>query len=108
MGPDLVMAARTVSDLQDERAKGFIAHSLQIRKIDSPKLRKPPPPHYFLIELTGRVDIDRQWYDEGEGSLCPVCNEWSPRPGGKYSWGGKMHIPLLETWDGSDLLQYGN
>jgi len=57
MGPDLVMVARTVSDLQDERAKGFIAHSLQIHKIDSPKLQKPPPPQHFLIELIGRVDI---------------------------------------------------
>ncbi|MDB6074557.1 MAG: hypothetical protein JWO89_2197, partial [Verrucomicrobiaceae bacterium] len=33
---------------------------------------------------------------------------WSPKKGGKHRYGDKVKVPLLKTWDGSDLVKVRN
>jgi len=98
------------SDMLDNGMTGFVAHPIRISAadIESEVLRKLPIPQYYLLETTGCVDIDRQLFDEFDGELCEVCHNWCPRPGGKYSYGTKVTVPLLSTWDGSDLVAIRN
>jgi hypothetical protein len=103
----LVFSERLVRGMQEAKMKGFVAHPLVIDKIDSPVLRDTPMPKYYLVEVTGRVDFDRQLFDEHEGLLCPTCETWRPKPKGKYGFEDKMMLPLLNTWDGSDLVKFG-
>ena len=45
---------------------------------------------YYWIEITGRVTVDRQLYDGGDGFLCPECGVWKPRLEGTVRWGDKV------------------
>jgi len=103
----LIIGDRVLSDLNEIGARGFVAHKLGIGEVESTYLQEMPHPDYSLMELTGRVDVDRQWYDEGQGDLCPQCHGWTPGASGKSRW-DRMHLPVMETWDGTDLLTYGN
>jgi hypothetical protein len=101
---ELIVSSRVVADLNENRITGFASHKIRIDKIDSPRLQKLSPPDYYLIETTGWVDVDRQLFDEGEGCVCPVCHNWTPKPEGKYSFGSHMLNPLMETWSGTDFV----
>lgn len=45
---------------------------------------------YYWIEVTGRVLVDRDLYDGGDGFLCPECGVWKPRLEGTVRWGDKV------------------
>lgn len=107
-GWELIFSERVIDAMFAAGVEGFVAHPLNIGKVDSDRLAKLERPNYFLIEVTGRVDIDRQLFDEGEGSLCPVCGSWRPKRDGKYYFGDRLEVPRLETWDGSDFVMQGN
>jgi hypothetical protein len=99
---------RVVNGLQDAGINGFIPHPFQIDRIDSPFLRNQNRPNYYYIEVTGRINVDRELFDENEGLYCPTCGHWAPRPGSHISYGDKPHWPLLEKWDDSDIVMFGN
>ena len=83
---------------------GFVPHPVIFHKIDSPKLQKQSQPQYFLIELTGHINVNRDLFDEKEGNECPVCHNWTPKEGGKYFYGARTLFPEMSTWDGSDFV----
>jgi hypothetical protein len=103
-----VISERMLRDLEERGMTGFVAHRLPIEAVESPKLKRQPMPNYFILEVVGRVDIDRARFDEFDGNLCPTCHKWTPRKGGKYRWGDKTRIPVLDTWDGSDFVMTRN
>lgn len=45
---------------------------------------------YYLVQITGRVTVDRNLYDGGDGFLCPECGVWKPRLEGTVRWGDKV------------------
>src|SRR4030095_16835893 len=104
----LVVSECVVSDLREAEMTGFVAHPLAITRVESPKLRALAIPKYYVIEVTGRADMNRKHFDGGDGLLCEKCGVWRPRPGGEVKFGDKITIPLLETWDGSDFIMYQN
>jgi hypothetical protein len=104
----MIWHQRVIDSLYDAGIKGYIAHPLVIDRIDSPVLTRQGCPNYYYIEVTGRIDVDRELYDENEGLYCPFCGDWNPRPGSKIRFGDKPHWPLLDKWDGSDLVMFGN
>ena len=104
LGFTLIISERVLEDLIANGITGYISHKVRMDRIDSPRLQKIPSPDYYLLEMTGHVEVDRQWFDEGEGFICPVCHIWTPKQGGKYGFGARMLVPLMETWDGSDFL----
>ena len=103
-----VISERMLRDLEEHRMTGFVAHRLPIEAVESRKLKQLPMPTYFLLEVVGLVDIDRARFDEFDGNLCPTCHKWTPRKGGKYRWGDKTRLPVLDTWDGSDFVMTRN
>jgi len=107
-GFKLIVSGQVLEDLNANKITGYVPHKVVFHKIDSPKLQKISPPDYYLLELTGYVDIDRQFFDEGEGFICPVCHIWTPKSGGKYGYGSRTLVPLMESWDGSDFLHIRN
>jgi hypothetical protein len=104
----LVFSERVVDSLKESGITGFVPHPLQITRVESLALASSSRPNYFVIEVTGRVDIDREHYDGGDGLLCEACGVWRPRPGGKVKYGDKMTVPVLESWDGSDFVKCRN
>ena len=54
---------------------------------------------YYAVEFTGRVTIDRQLYDGGDGFLCPECGVWKPRLEGTVRWENKC----MAVVDGADM-----
>jgi hypothetical protein len=104
----LVFSRRVVSDLRQLGATEFESYPLPITRVASPKLLSAPRPEYCVIEVTGRVDIDRAEYDGGDGLLCESCGVWSPRHGDTVKYGDKITVPLLDSWDASDLVMFRN
>jgi hypothetical protein len=107
-GFKLIISAKVLDDLRANGITGYVPHKVRFHKIDSPKLQKIEPPDYFLIEVTGRIDVERKWFDGGEGFVCPVCKDWQKKPGGKYGLGAKILMPILDSWDGSDFVEVRN
>lgn len=103
-----VISKRMLCDLRNAGMTGFIAHALVITSVESPLLLKINTPQYYLIEFVGRVDIDRELFDEFDGDLCEMCHKWRPREGGKHLFGDKVQMPVLESWDGSDFVMMQN
>ncbi len=104
--PDLIQGLyvvlvnqKVLDDMAEAKITGFIAHKAKIWRVSGP-ISKTPPPVYYLLEITGKFELDRKLYDEFEGKLCPTCHSW--KPGGKYTWGDKVELPVLDTWNGGD------
>ena len=103
-----LISHKAYTSLHNAGCKGFVARPVSIDSVESPLLQRQPFPPYYLLEITGRVDIDRQLFDEGEGTVCEACHNWTPMKGGKHSYGDKVKVPLLDTWDGADLVMVRN
>ena len=100
-----LFSEKVIRDLAAAGIRGFTAHPLVISRVECPRLLRVTPPSYYILEVTGSVAIDRQLYDENEGLVCPGCHNLSPKLGGKYTWGDKVVIPKIETWDGSGFVR---
>jgi hypothetical protein len=109
-GNETVACERVVEEITAAGLTGFKAHPLPFSKIDSPTLRALPGPRYYVIEITGRLDLDRWWFDEYEGHYCPECHRWGPSEGDdrKYSWGNIRLMPDMRTWTGDDFAMCSN
>lgn len=107
-GLETLISRVVYDDMKQAGISGFRAHPVPIDIVRSDKLREQVAPDYFALEVLGEVDIDRQLFDEYDGNLCDTCGRWSPKNGGKYGFGEKNTIPILETWDGSDLVKVNN
>ena len=92
----------------DQDATGFRAHPVSIDSVESKILQRNQPPDYFCLEVTGRVAIDRNLYDQQDGELCGICGGWRPRKGGRVGFGPLPKMPLIETWDGGDFVKTKN
>lgn len=64
-----------------------------------------PDQAFYFLEVTGRVDVEI--LDEGEGRICPICLSYLGKKGGKYQWNQQL-LPILDSWDGSDVVRIGN
>lgn len=111
--PHLVFSQRVVDGLNKIKATGFAAHPLPIKitqnlSMWSKWLEDHEPPSYYWLEVTGRVNIDRNIYDGGDGNLCSICLNWRPRKGGKVTYGDMPSWPIVESWDGSDFVMTRN
>jgi hypothetical protein len=101
---NLILHERVVEEVTEGQLTGFVAHPVVIDKIENEGLAKCPLPTYYLIEITGRVDVDLEELDDNGGSVCPICFRRSAAPGNKYRWAVKRTLPKLETWDSSDFV----
>jgi len=99
---------RVVETITDASLTGFIAHPVEIVEVKIKKLAELPVPRYFLMEITGRVDIDPNELDDVGGSLCPLCFNRDCKIKHPYRWQTKRMVPKLETWDGSDFVRTRN
>lgn len=105
---NLLISQRVRDTLRNHGFRGIVAHEASIGVEAECALYGQPIPKYYLVEVTGHVDIDRGRFDNFEGSLCERCKHWAPSPGSKFRWGEKVKIPLPETWNGSVILRVGN
>jgi len=104
----LILHERVCKILRREQLKGFRAHPVVITEIKSKKLASLSVPQYFLLDITGRVDIDPNQLDDVGGSLCPVCFRRNAQADNPYRWKEKRIVPELETWDGDDFVKIRN
>ncbi len=107
-GYELIITERVLKSFRDAGISGFIAHPLSITRIDSPHLRKLPMPNLFLLEITGKINISREIFDENDGNLCTTCGRWRPRPGGRIRFGDRPLWPLMDSWDSCDFVGIRN
>lgn len=98
---------RVVDAMAGANLTGYIAHPAEIVEIDNEAVAVLPVPKYYVIEITGRVDIDPNELDEHGGGICPLCFARNPKPG-PHRWQEKRLVPKLETWDGSDFVKIRN
>ena len=85
-----VWSERVVECMTRSGLRGFKAHRIPIQEQRTLEILKEGVPVYYVIEITGKVELDRDLYDGGDGLLCPECRYWDPRPGGTISWGNKI------------------
>lgn len=104
----LLVSERVKTDLERNDIRGYIAHSVPLTPECDFALKDQPIPPYYLLEITGRFDLDRRRFDNFEGQLCPNCHIWKPTKGSKFRYGEKNLLPLLESWNGGDFLLQGN
>ncbi len=104
----MVVSERVRNDLEENDIRGYVAHRVRVSPGFDFALRGQPIPPYYLLEFTGRFDLDRRRFDNFEGQLCPNCHLWKPTKGGKFGYGSKNLFPLLESWNGGDFLLQGN
>ena len=104
----LILHERVCETLKAEKFRGFNAHPVTITEIKSKKLAAIASPQYYLIEITGRIDIDQSELDDVGGSVCQVCFRRNAEKGNPYRWKPKRLVPKLDTWDGSDFVTLRN
>lgn len=104
----MLVSERVNNDLKDNGIRGYIAHRVPVSTGFDFALKDQPIPPYYLLEITGRFDLDRRRFDNFEGQLCPNCHIWKPTKGSKFRYGEKNLFPLLESWNGGDFLLQGN
>lgn len=99
---------RVKNDLAEHGIKGYVAHRVPVSAGVDFALKGQPIPPYYLLEITGRFDLDRRRFDNFEGQLCPKCHIWKPTKGSQFRYGEKNLIPILDSWNGGDFLVQGN
>jgi hypothetical protein len=104
----LLVSERVRIDLEENDIQGYKAHSVRTAPECDFALKRQPIPPYYLLEITGRFDLDRRRFDDFEGQLCPKCHIWKPTKGSRFGYGEKNLFPLLESWNGGDFLLQGN
>ncbi len=104
----LVVSGRVNSDLAENGIRGYVAHPVRTSAGLDFALNGESIPPYYLLEITGRFDLDRRRFDNFEGQLCPNCHIWKPTKGSKFGYGEKNLFPLLESWNGGDFLLQRN
>jgi hypothetical protein len=104
----LLVSERVKNELIEYGIQGYVAHRVPISAGFDFALKGQPIPPYYLLEITGRFDLDRRRFDNFEGQLCPKCHIWKPTKGSKFGYGEKNLFPLLESWNGGDFLLQGN
>ena len=104
----LMVSERVKEELENYGIRGYIAHPVRSTPECDFALKGQPIPPYYLLEITGRFNLDRRRFDNFEGQLCPSCHIWKPTKGGKFGYGGKNLFPLVESWNGGDFLLQGN
>ena len=85
-----------VQVLLDEGITGIVPREVSIEIEDYEELPEPIP-EYLLLEPTGRFDV-RVLHDDVR--ICPECKSRTDRV-----FRGLVYLPLLDTWDGSDLCE---
>jgi len=103
----LIIHERVVKTITEAGLTGFIAHPVEIVEVKIKKLAEQSLPKYYLIEITGKMDVDPNELDDVGGSLCPLCfsRNCTVEP---YQFRAKRVMPKLETWDGSDFVRTRN
>jgi hypothetical protein len=104
----LLVSERVNIDLKENGIRGYIAHRVPVSAGFDFALKGQLIPAYYLLEITGRFDLDRRRFDNFEGQLCPKCHIWKPAKGSKVRYGGKNLFPVLDSWNGGDFLIQGN
>ena len=99
---------RVVETISNEGLTGFVAHPTTIVEVQIKQLAKLSVPDYYLIQVTGGVDIDPNELDEFGGSICPGCFTRWCEGDSPYKWEPKRVVPKLETWDNSDFVTTRN
>lgn len=98
----VILAEDVISRLEEKRFTGYKASPVKISKIiDNPKLEKKPSPQYYVLDITGKVDVDTA---EIKDEICPLCFNRV----GSMKRRSKPLVPILETWDGSDFVRTRN
>ena len=104
----LLLHERIVEMITAHNFTGFQAYPVKIERIEGKALAATIPPQYYLIEITGTVDIDPDEIDDVGGSICPICFYRHPGEDNPYRWSPKRRVPRLETWDGGDFAMTRN
>jgi len=99
-----IVHERVVATMSEEGLTGFIAHPTQIVDIDNETLKHSSVPQYYLLDITGRVDIDPGALDEHGGAICPVCFTRNCSHASPYRWKERLILPILSTWDSSNFV----
>lgn len=90
---DFMVTDRVVKSLHAAGIDCFKATPVEIVKIESRKLRNQEPPNYFVIEITGRMNFDLKAGKKEYRFGTDTSTRW---------------VPLVDSWDGSDLFVAGN
>jgi len=83
----LLVSERVRIDLEENDIQGYKAHSVRTAPGFDFALKQQPISTYYLLEITGRFELDRRRFDNFEGQLCPKCHIWKPTKGSGFEYG---------------------
>ncbi len=101
-----VLRGDVVEAMISEGITGFRPHRLKVQDVDDDGQWVRPVPPLYQLEITGRVDLSA-WYSDGELVICPTCHQ-EIRPKDDWRLQHREYFPLLESWNGADLVRAGN
>lgn len=106
-----IFTERVIEAMNNEGITGFSAKPIRIEKILSKKLREKELPHYYCIEVTGKIDIVKKYYDKLESRYAYV-GEVTDGKDRTYAQRSMRHearfVPIEDSWDGSDWFCMSN
>ncbi|MBX9788587.1 MAG: hypothetical protein K2Y37_06700 [Pirellulales bacterium] len=109
-----LISERVLTGLHDAGIDSFEYYQVEIAEVRSRPLRRVPPPPYYYIWPTGRIDIDpvRTEFKLKVLGTCDQCGRLLFEPFPKTLYPSRYmpdHLtPKLDTWDGTHLLKFRN
>jgi hypothetical protein len=110
-GFHFIFTERVIEVMKTEGIRGFSARPIRIEEILSKKLREKEPPNYYCIEVTGKIEITKKYYDKLESGYTyvgEVTNDkdrtYDQRPIRREI----RFVPIEDSWDGSDWFCMSN
>lgn len=105
--PCIVIQDRVANAIRENGLTGCRLHPTEIVSVENRRLAALEQPAYWMLEVTGTVDVDLDELDDHGGGVCPGCHSRDAQPG-PHRFAAKRVVPKLETWDGSDFVKTGN
>jgi hypothetical protein len=99
--PAFLVSSRVVRAVRQLGQPGFAPMQVQWKRDTS---RTAKPPDYFLMDVSGTIDIDRAASGLGDAEHCSQCFSYL----GQRLIEAKRYVPLFDTWSGSQVFRMRN
>lgn len=101
--PPYLVSERVAKGLEAIGATGYKLLPVRFSDVEGNRLQRLPEPKYYYLSVSGMIDIDIGASGLGSMDWCPACKASTS----KHFVQHLKHVPIRESWDGSDIFKVG-